>query len=83
VTDATPFRALGGPEHQQARLPTIEGLIDSGWDRGQLRWQPEWRVPKSPHDAAKREGRKAFAGWPVDLAIFDDASHVGIGNISL
>jgi type I restriction enzyme M protein len=46
------------------RLPTIKGLVDSGWDRGQLRWEPEWRVPKSPHEAAKRDGGKSFAGWP-------------------
>ncbi len=78
MTDAaTSSRALGGPEHQQVRLPTIKGLVESGWDRGQLRWQPEWRVPKSPHDAAKRDGGRSFAGWPVDLVIFDDPNKVG------
>jgi predicted RNA methylase len=75
--DVVLSRTLSGPEHQQVRLPTIQGLTQSGWDPAQLRWQPEWRVPKSPHDAAQREGGKSFQGWPVDLAIFDDASHVG------
>jgi hypothetical protein len=78
VTDeATLSRTLSGPEHQRVRLPMIKALIESGWDQGQLRWKPEWRVPQSPHDAAKREGGKSFAGWPVDLVIFDDAQHVG------
>ncbi|MFE0040316.1 class I SAM-dependent DNA methyltransferase [Streptomyces sp. NPDC059015] len=75
--EATLSRTLSGPEHQQVRLPVIKDLIESGWDQGQLRWKPEWRVPKSPHDAAKREGGKSFAGWPVDLAIFDDPQHIG------
>ncbi|MBT2425142.1 SAM-dependent DNA methyltransferase [Streptomyces sp. ISL-112] len=75
--DVSPSRTLDGPEHQQVRLPTIKGLVESGWDSGQLRWKPEWRVPQSPHDAAKREDGKSFAGWPVDLAIFDDVRHAG------
>lgn len=55
----------------------IQALQQAGWDSGQLRWSPEWRVPVSPHDAAKREAGATFNGWPVDLAIFDDASHAG------
>lgn len=48
-----------------------------GWDEGQLRWDPEWRVPVSPHDSAKRDAGKAFTAWQVDLAVFDDAAHAG------
>lgn len=66
-----------GPEHQQVRLPVIEALVKAGWDRAQLQWDPEWRVPKSPHDAANREAGRSFSSWPVDLAIFEDASSVG------
>ena len=78
MTDDAPLsRTLSGPEHQQVRLPTLKALVDLGWDSGQLRWKPEWRVPQSPHDAAKREDGKSFAGWPVDLAIFDDVRHAG------
>ncbi|MGH9304491.1 MAG: N-6 DNA methylase, partial [Acidimicrobiales bacterium] len=70
-------RALSGPEHQKVRLPTINALIGIGWEAGQLQWAPEWRVPRSPHDASRREAGKPFEGWPVDLAIFDDVSHAG------
>jgi type I restriction enzyme M protein len=69
-------RTLSGPEHQMVRLPTIEKLVKVGWSRDQIRWQPEWRVPRSPHDAADREGGKSFAAWPVDLALFDDPRYV-------
>lgn len=69
-------RTLSGPEHQEVRLPTIEQLKAAGWNEDQIRWQPEWRVPKSPSDAAAREGGKSFASWPVDVALFDDPSHV-------
>lgn len=72
-----PNRTLDGPEHQMVRLPTINKLLETGWEQGQLVWSPEWRVPQSPHDAAKREGGNRFSGWPVDLAIFDDSSHAG------
>jgi len=77
VDEASLKRTLNGPEHRLVRLPAIEQLVALGWDRGQLRWEPEWRVPASPHDGSKREAGKSFTGWPVDLAIFDDARHVG------
>lgn len=67
---------LNGPEHQQVRLPTIERLKDLGWDENQIRWQPEWRVPQTPHDSTLRESGKSFKSWPVDLALFDDANNV-------
>lgn len=59
------------------RLPVIDELVDAGWDCDQLQFDPEWRVPKSPHDAAAREAGRSFSSWPVDLAIFEDASLVG------
>ena len=70
-------RTLAGPEHQQVRLPTIKKLHALGWHAGQLQWQPEWRVPKSPHDAAKREAGSSFGGWPVDLVLFEDEQRSG------
>jgi type I restriction-modification system DNA methylase subunit len=64
--------SLSGPEHQKVRLPVIQALKVLGWSESQLQWQPEWRVPKSPHDAAKREGNRGFSNWPVDLVVFQD-----------
>jgi predicted RNA methylase len=66
-----------GPEHVEVRLPVIARLLELGWSEGQLQWDPEWRVPKTPHDSAKREGGRSFESWPVDLAIFDSDEHAG------
>jgi predicted RNA methylase len=70
--------AAEGPEHDEVRRPTVQRLLELGWSEGQLQWKPEWRVPKTPHDAAKREGgTRNFESWPVDLAIFDSDEHAG------
>lgn len=69
--------ALSGPEHTLVRLPVIEALRVLGWSDGQMQWQPEWRVPQSPSEASKREGRHGFTGWPVDLVLFEDSEAPG------
>lgn len=66
-----------GPEDTWVRQPIIKRLLEHGWLSGQLQWAPEWRVPKAPHEAAKREAGKSFDGWPVDLALFDSEEHAG------
>ena len=63
---------LTGPEHNEVRLPIINQLKALGWDESQLQWKPEWRVPRTPHDAAKREGKHGFQYWPVDLVLFQN-----------
>jgi predicted RNA methylase len=65
------------PEHNEVRAPTIAKLVELGWSEGQLQWKPEWRVPKTPHDSAKRDANKSFDSWPCDLVIFDSEEHVG------
>jgi len=65
--------ATRGPEHEKTRLPVIEHLKVAGWLETQMQWDPEWRVPQSPSEAARREGgSKSFKGWPVDLVVFED-----------
>lgn len=66
-----------GPEHIEVRMPTIARLLELGWSEGQLQWEPEWRVPKAPHDSARRERGSSFQSWPVDLAVFDSDEHAG------
>ncbi len=61
---------MTGPEHQLVRLPLIAKLIELGWKDDQLQWTPEWKVPKTPHDASKREKGHSFDGFPVDLVAF-------------
>jgi predicted RNA methylase len=66
-----------GPEHAEVREPVVAELLKLGWSEGQLQWRPEWRVPKTPHDSAKRETNRSFQSWPVDLVLFDSDEHAG------
>jgi len=69
--------SLSGPEHTLVRLPLIQKLVAKGWREDQLQWSPEWRVPKTPHDASKREKSASFDGFPVDLTAFSSAEKRG------
>ena len=44
-----------GPENIFTRIPLVNQLVSLGWDAKQLRTSPEWRIPKRPSEAAKRE----------------------------
>lgn len=70
ITTVSTDELIGTKEHQLVRLPTIEKLKNLGWTEGQLQWSPEWRVPKTPSEAAKREAGKSFESFPCDLVIF-------------
>ncbi|SDB26655.1 N-6 DNA Methylase [Desulfonatronum thiosulfatophilum] len=64
-------------EHTEVRLPLVEKLLKLGWDKNQLQYEPEWRVPKTPSEASRREKGQSFKSFPIDVAIFDHPSHVG------
>lgn len=64
-------------EHTEVRLPLLAELERLGWDKNQMQYQPEWKVPKNPSDASKREAAQSFQGFPIDIAIFDSASNLG------
>lgn len=66
-----------GPENIYVRMPFIDKLIEMGWKKEQIVFQPEWQVPATPSEASKREKGLSFKGFPVDIAIFDSPSHVG------
>lgn len=70
-------------EHHLVRLPLLDRLVELGWERDQVQCPSpdsddrEWRVPKNPSSAAQREKGSGYDGFPVDLAIFDDAANKG------
>ena len=72
VIDALSGRQIvAGPEERDATQPFIFYLTQRlGWDPHQIITRPQWRVPKSP--SASRS-----SGYPVDIAIFDSAKHLG------
>lgn len=66
------------PEQETVVGPLVAQLVKSGWDLGQIVFgKQEWRVPKSPSEATKREKSNSFLGFPVDIAVFDDPVNVG------
>ena len=58
--------------------PLIDLLVTRGWKIDQMIFgRTEWRIPKTPSEATKREKGQSFAGFPVDVAVFDSAAHRG------
>lgn len=58
--------------------PLVARLLQNGWNLDQIVYgKKEWRVPKCPSEATKREKKESFAGFPVDIAVFDDPVHAG------
>ena len=70
-------------EHHLTRLPALKSLLDLGWSREQVQCpspessDKEWRVPKSPSEAHKREKGNSFNGYPIDMALFDSVEGKG------
>ena len=63
-----------GPEHEHVRLPLVQQLSQLGWSDEQIQYEPEWRVPKNPSEASKRERGGSYEGYPVDIVLFDAAA---------
>ena len=64
------------PEQKTVVGPLVECLLENGWNLDQIVYgKKEWRVPKSPSEATKREKHESFTGFPVDIAVFDDPVH--------
>lgn len=64
-----------GPEQQLVVGPIVEQLVNNGWSLEQIVFgKNEWRVPKSPSEASKRENGSSYDGFPVDIAVFESKS---------
>ncbi len=78
-----PYESSNFVEHHEVRLPLLDALVSLGWNRDQIQCPSpdsddrEWRVPRNPSSAARREKGQRFDGFPVDVAIFDSASDKG------
>lgn len=61
-----------GPEQNKVVGPIVELLVKKGWSLEQIVFgKSEWRVPKSPSEASRRESGASFEGFPVDIAVFE------------
>lgn len=71
-------RLKNGPEQQLVVGPLVERLVENGWDKEQIIFgKSEWKVPKSPSEASKRESGASFDYFPVDIAVFENAQTCG------
>ncbi len=66
------------PEQTLVVGPLVELLVKGGWQLGQLVYgKNEWKVPKTPSEASKREKGSSFDYFPVDIAVFDSVANCG------
>lgn len=67
-----------GDEQQRVVGPLARLLLASDWEMGQMVFgKKEWRVPKSPSEAHKRERGESYEGFPCDIVLFDSAQRSG------
>lgn len=58
--------------------PLVNRLISNGWKLEQIIFgKNEWKIPKHPSEASKREKGHSFDFFPVDIAVFDSAENCG------
>lgn len=68
----------GTPEQQTVVGPLVQHLLTLGWTLDQMVFgKKEWRIPKSPSEATRREKGHSYAGFPVDIAVFDSPKTCG------
>lgn len=68
-----------GPEQQLVVGPLVQALISKGgWSLDQIIFgKNEWKIPKTPSEASKRQKGQSFEFFPVDIAVFDDPKNKG------
>lgn len=67
-----------GPEQQLVVGPLVDCLVKNGWDFNQIIFgKNEWKIPKTPSEASKREKGSSFEYFPVDIAVFDSPKTCG------
>lgn len=67
-----------GPEQQKVVGPIVQMLVDKGWDLDQIVFgKNEWKVPKTPSEASKRDAGHSYDFFPVDIAVFESAALCG------
>lgn len=66
------------PEQKLTVAPIVKRLVENGWDIGQIVFgKNEWKIPKTPSEASKREQGHSFDYYPVDIAIFESKATCG------
>lgn len=78
IKDSIAVKLKETGEQRNVVGPLVEYLVTLGWSLDQIIFgKSEWRIPKSPSQATRREKGQRFDGFPVDVCVFDSVSHVG------
>lgn len=78
LPDLVASRLKNTREQREVVGPLVLLLVEMGWQIDQMIFgKAEWRVPKTPSEAAKREKRRSYDGFPCDIAIFDSEKRTG------
>ena len=78
IADYIRERLKEGPEQELVVGPLVERLISYGWKIEQIVFgKNEWKVPKTPSEASKREKGTSFDYFPVDVAVFESSETCG------
>lgn len=78
VADYIREKLKDGPEQELVVGPLVERLVSNGWKIEQIVYgKNEWKVPKTPSEASKREKGTSFDYFPVDIAIFESPETCG------
>ena len=78
LSDYIKEKLKDGPEQTLVVGPLVEQLIKCGWSHDQIIYgKNEWKVPKTPSEASKREKGNAFDYFPVDIAVFESPETCG------
>ncbi len=78
IPDYISNKLKDGPEQTLVVGPLVAQLINNGWDFGQIVFgKNEWKVPKTPSEASKREKGVSFDYFPVDIAVFESPETCG------
>lgn len=78
VADYIREKLKDGPEQELVVGPLVERLVSNGWKIEQIVYgKNEWKVPKTPSEASKREKGTSFDYFPVDIAVFESPETCG------
>ena len=78
IADEIAIRLKRTPEQQTVVGPLVQHLTTLGWTIEQMVFgKKEWRIPKTPSEATRREKGASYSGFPVDIAVFDSPESCG------
>lgn len=74
-------RLKTGPEQQNVVGPLVEQLVSLGWSLDQIMFgNHEWKIPKNPSEASKREKGSSFDFFVVNKLFQKFRRHYGFAR---